>query len=768
MAETNCRFPEGTKIAVKLDKLYRQKSSPQLLDRMSTRMVKCAALLEPGGFLGWQMDIPVKGKARMHLFGTEALCRDDLDWIAEKTGKTAKCEPNGEILSTLTEVYEFCLPIAYEAKPDNEVRLGLNRRYTDEEFAKWPLAFSAQFVPLIRTLRDSGTVLRAVIGPATGEERTKCLKTTLHSFDINRHDVRDYVGNPVRARVLLRLPAAPSIRLKSVLEEAVSGAKLRFLGSMTNARAADAWDSPLRGAAVLPDYAARILMMEPCLSEAVIGVELCEEKAKPIPASHKNPKEKNAIELGRATDASGAKRKITVSELSLRRHYQIVGQSGSGKSTLLAAMTLSAIRQGYGLTFFDPHGSTVDTVLHALPEKYADRVRVVRIGDADHPVPVNIWDCGDPVREERNISDLCELFGDIFDPNKQGFVGPRYERWLSLFSKLSLALLGRSASFESISVISQSQDNMLKACRAVASKYPELVESIKQEYGLDKSSDWHQTLAWLLCKFQKLTSVEQLRATFGAGADALDFAHTIDTDVVTLIDLGSPALGSNAARVAGTMLLMKLWRAALERKDRAKTHLVVLDEAALFQSILPKMLAESRKFGLAITLCCQHSSQLTQEIREALEANSANFSAFRLSPRDAATAAIRFDDPSMSVSLTRLDTFRAITTLSVNEQQTAPFTLEINRPKPQSNGEEIAAMIEKRSIETLVEPYRDRRALTAAEILDILNHPEKRANKTIEELPPVRAIPELRAPGPVDMPYWLREWTNWNDARKSA
>ena len=190
----------------------------------------------------------------------------------------------------------------------------------------------------------------------------------------------------------------------------------------------------------------------------------------------------------------------------------------------------------------------------------------------------------------------------------------------------------------------------------------------------------------------------------------------------------------------------------------------------MFQTVLPKMLVEARKFGVGIVLCHQHADQLTREIREALEANSANFSAFRLSPKDASVAAIRFDDPTMMVALTRLDAFRAVTTLSVNGQQTAPFTLEIERPKPQKNGEEIAAKIEAQSRKTLVEPYRALRALTAAEILDFLNNPEKRetlkrksqlhAHRSVPP-EPIRSAPP--APLPVerkdeDTPNWLDCW----------
>lgn len=433
----------------------------------------------------------------------------------------------------------------------------------------------------------------------------------------------------------------------------------------------------------------------------------------------------------KATDTSGTRRKITIGTGDLVRHYQIVGQTGTGKSTLLTTIILSAIERGHGLTFFDPHGSTIDTVIRSLPEKYADRVRVVRIGDIQNPVPLNIWDSDDPIREERNISDLCELFADIFDPKGEGIVGPRYERWLATFAKASIAFLGRRASLESIAVISQSQENMLKLFKIIRSDFPEIAETIKQEYGMDNSSDFQGQLNWYLCKFQRLTAVEQLRLTLGAGANALDLGRTIDTDTVTLIDLASPTIGTHAARIVGTLLLMKLWNAAMARRRRDHMHLVVVDEASLFQTNpMPRMLAESRKFGISMVLCHQHTGQLTPQIRDALEANSANFSAFRLSPKDAATASIRFDDPAVGAQLARLDAFNAITTLSVGGHQTAPFTLETESPRKIKNGEEIARRIERRSIETLVDPYEGLEALTPGQIQYLLNEGAKRRQKT--------------------------------------
>ena len=698
----------------------------RLSERMSSRMVKCASVLSAGEFVGWQMNVPTKGVVNMTVFGTDDICKSDLGWIVEKTAKTKSSNGIGKIPASCDRLYELCLPvIEQDCTTGSSIGFEAVSTQRGSSYSKGPTCYSTQFDEVIQILREQGGAFRVTIGPANEEECDSCRKHTIRSFNDKNVDVNDYVGRPVKVRALFRLASAPSARMRTVTEEAVCGSKLRFVGTMDDQPAVDVWDNPLCGAVTFPDYAARIMILEPELFESVIGIELCEEEMKKIPVGHSVTKDKKAVVIGKAIDHSGVPKRIAIGEMDLRRHYQIIGQTGTGKSTLIATVILNAIQQGYGLTFFDPHGSTIDTVLKAIPREYADRVRVVRIGDIENPVPFNIWDSDDPVKEERTISDLCELFADIFDPRKEGIVGPRYERWLSVFAKASIAFLGRRASLESIAVISQSKDNMLKVSKLINDKYPELVETIKQEYGFDRSADFQQTLNWYLCKFQRLTSVEQLRKTLGAGANALDFAHTIDTNTVTLIDLASPTIGTLAARLMGSLMLMKLWNAILVRKNRDMTHMVVVDEAALFQTNpMPKMLAESRKFGVSMVLCHQHTGQLSPEIRDALEANSANFSAFRLSTGDAANAAIRFDDPQMRVKLTRLSAFNAITTLSINGRQTAPFTLETIKTKPLKDGEIIAKEIEDKSKKTLVDPYREFAALTPAEIVDRLNRPK--------------------------------------------
>ena len=707
-------YPTNTKTIVTLARLIRPDTARTLSERLSGRMIPAAAHLAAGGFLGWQLAMRRDGAAQITLFGSADTDEADLRWMAEQTAIVG--ERADAALPEISLVYTLRLPEGQHRRG----AVGFARREDPAAEVLWPQRFSAVFPELCAALRQTGGMLRFLVGPSEAEAQADCRTQTEKTWRRSEIPLEDYLGTPVRAQTLLALPEAASLRLKTVLRAAIPGAAL------VPARKTD-WSKPLDSAPVLPDFAARILMLEPIAAEErVPGVECCDAPAEPIPMTFDETEAPGAITIGEAETTGGETRGVTLGTTDLRRHWQIIGQTGTGKSTLLAHSICSAISQGHGLTFFDPHGTTITQVLRMLPADQAQRVQVLRLGDAAHPIPLSLWSSFDPEREERTVNDLASLLMEIFDKQQRGIAGPRWERWFSVFCKAAIAVYGPRANFETIIHVSQDREAMRKLAWAVQDRHPDLAQTIRTEYLDNDSRDYADLINWCVSKLQRLTNVAQLRNCLGAGANALDFASLLDTDAVTLIDLAVPAMGTHAARVLGTILLQQLWIAAQQRQGTDRTHLVLLDEAHLFQQVLPAMLAEGRKFGLGIVLAHQHCGQLAEEVRDALEANSASFSAFRLSARDAREALPRLEDERLHTMLCRLDAFRAVTTISVDGRQSEPFTLCIPKPEPRPENDPVAAGIERRSRARLSEAYRSLRPLTAAERLQWLESPPAR------------------------------------------
>ena len=228
-------FPESTTVRVTLDRLIAREGNRQLSQRLSSRMVKCASVLEREEHLGWQLLVPEKGLVRMELFGSGALRRDDLEWMAEEMARTGSGSLLKDSPLPFSEVYELYLPVA-EERGTSTIGFGASGQRKEETIG-WPWGCPVQFGELIGALRRTGGMFRGVIGPACREEQLLCQKNTLRTFDAAGIDPREYIGRPVRARFLFRFPQAPSIRLRAVLEEAAPGAKLRYLGTMDQPKA---------------------------------------------------------------------------------------------------------------------------------------------------------------------------------------------------------------------------------------------------------------------------------------------------------------------------------------------------------------------------------------------------------------------------------------------------------------------------------------------------------------------------------------------------
>jgi len=698
-------------------------------------MVRLVSNLSPGQWIGWQMAVPTKGLVDMSLMATEELRASDLGWVSEETAKYEQLS-EAALQSKLaidwepSWVYEGFLQAA---EGSNTSKIGFNHELSTDSLSeepniflgqhRWPLRFSTQFAELVAALREEGGVLRYLVGAAAPEAQLQAANLVMNTWQPCDVDVNDYIGMPVNTRLLFLLPHSPSARLMAIVNESVSGLILRPVGSVEQEKALQTWLHPLRHGNVLPDYAARILACEPRAGKSVImGIQTHTPPAKIFPALHTPSEASKSLHIGKATAISGLETDISLSEADMKRHWQIIGQTGTGKSSLLLSIMQKAILQGYGITFFDPHGTTIDILLTMIPRKHSHKVRVIRVGDTENPVPMNLWNTDDPKKAERTIADLAELFGNIFDPKYEGIVGPRWERIFSQFAAASIALLGKRASLESIIALTSNKTILAQAIKILKKRHPTIAQSLQMEHLEDKSSEYNNLISWFVAKFQRFTSVAQLRDTLGAGANAMDFASWIDTDTVTLVDLGMPEIGASAARVVGTMLLLQLWTASLSRENKERTHLVVMDEVQLFQTNpLPQMLAEARKFGLALIMAHQHANQLSVNVREAMAANTANFSAFRLSVKDAYAVEDRLSIEKATQELSRMDAFRALTTLSVDGKQSPSFTLMIPKPIPLDDGQQTKGEIEKRSIHELVDPYRGDRSLTAEEVTRLIS-----------------------------------------------
>ena len=484
-----------------------------------------------------------------------------------------------------------------------------------------------------------------------------------------------YLGEPIAARLFVGHDAHLSPRVRAALRNRGAGLTLRTL-DLTDIEHQRAWAgvSDTLLAAALPFGAAQCLTVIPAPgSDAeVCGIPTIESPTTAVPVAENVCTD--GLRLGSAESASGEVRDVRIAVEELLLHAQVIGSTGTGKSSLLAGLVGEAQAAGLGVSVIDPHGHLVERIIAETPAGRVASVVGVRHGDPDRPIPVNPFAGRNP---EMMSGVLVEVLRELHDPRNQGFMGPVWEQWLGGFMALQRALIGPRANLALLPEMAADQKRLGRLVMEISELHPEAAEKM-QNIVSRRPEDYAESASWFVSKFERMINSPELRGILGSGRDAVDVTEVIDRQQVLLIDLAAPILGGLGAQLVGEMWLAKHWEALAQRADPQRPHLLIVDEAHLFASgLLPRLLTQARKFGVAVVLAHQNLEQLTPGLREAVLASTNNVIVFRTGLQEAAAAHERLGTWSGG-PLTRLPRLTAATTLSTGAGLTDAFTLRVD------------------------------------------------------------------------------------------
>ena len=320
------------------------------------------------------------------------------------------------------------------------------------------------------------------------------------------------------------------------------------------------------------------------------------------------------------------------------RHLYISGQTGTGKSTLLLNLILQDIEAGAGVAVLDPHGDLVEVILRNVPEERRNDVVLVDPSDPVAVVGVNLLEAETPVQQEYVVSELCNMFYELFDPARQGIVGPRFETMLRQAALLLLAHPEEPSSLLDITTLFT--DDAVRKHLVKGLEDPILTEFWLGEMQLDRSREWQEVVSWFRSKFEIFRTSKLVRSVIGQAESTISFSDILSERRILLVNLSKGMLGEYNSSLIGHIVFTRLWSAALERAtvdvSQRPDFFVYVDE---FQNMtsesLPDVLSEARKFRVGITLANQFFSQIPERTRDAIMGNVGNRITFRVGPKDA-------------------------------------------------------------------------------------------------------------------------------------
>lgn len=348
-----------------------------------------------------------------------------------------------------------------------------------------------------------------------------------------------------------------------------------------------------------------------------------------------------------------------------------MGKTGMGKSTLLKNLIVQDLYRGHGLAVIDPHGDLIAEVLTHIPKSRTHEVILFNPSDFSHPMGFNVFSPVAPDRRPLLASQTTSVFTALW----QQFWGPRSDHYLR---NVTLSLLDVPGS------------TLLWIPRLLTDKtfrhqyiMPHLTNPVvknfwRTEFEETPASLLRESIMPLLNKAGAFLSTFPLRNILGQVKGSLDTEFIMNERRILLCNLAKGAIGEDAAKLLGSLIITKLFLTALARtgepEAERKDFFVFIDELQTFQTpILQSALSEGRKYHLNLTLAAQFLDKLDDELTAAILGNVGTLMTFTLGSLDAKTLSLEFLPELGMQDLERLDRFEIAIKLGMNHTQTIPF-----------------------------------------------------------------------------------------------
>lgn len=374
------------------------------------------------------------------------------------------------------------------------------------------------------------------------------------------------------------------------------------------------------------------------------------------------------------TDFRGKKTTFGIKSEDRARHMYVIGKTGMGKSTLLENLAIQDIKNGEGICFIDPHGSTAQKLLDYVPEERKRDVLYFAPFDLEFPVAFNVMEDVGADKRHLVVSGLMSAFKKIW-------VDAWSARMEYILSNTLLALLEYPGS------------TLLSINKMLADKkYREEVVRHVQDPGVrsfwvDEFAGYSDRYAQeatpaIQNKVGQFTSNPLIRNIIGQSKSTFDLRQMMDEKKIVIVDLSKGRIGESNANLLGSMLITKLYLAAMSRADLSATELKNLPSFYLyvdeFQSFANEsfadILSEARKYKLSLTIAHQYIEQMPEEVRAAVFGNVGTTIAFRVGPFDAEVLEKIFFPPFTKEDIVNLGFAQIYLTLMIDGVGSPPFS----------------------------------------------------------------------------------------------
>jgi uncharacterized membrane protein YgcG len=356
------------------------------------------------------------------------------------------------------------------------------------------------------------------------------------------------------------------------------------------------------------------------------------------------------------------------------RHVYVIGKTGMGKSTLLENMAVQDIQNGEGMAFIDPHGKTAELLLNYVPENRVKDILYFAPFDMENPISFNVLEDVGYDKRHLVVSGLMSTFKKI---------------WLDAWSARMEYILSNTL----LALLETPGTTLLGVNRMLADKdyRKKIVDNIKdpsvKSFWVDEFAKYTDRFAAeatpaIQNKIGQFTSNPLIRNIIGQPKSSFDIRKMMDEGKIIIINLSKGRVGESNANLLGSMLITKIYLAAMSRADVSEKELQKLPNFYLyvdeFQSFANEsfadILSEARKYKLNLTIAHQYIEQMSEEVRAAVFGNVGTMITFRVGAFDAEVLEKEYAPQFTAEDLVNLGFAQIYLKLMINGVSSQPFS----------------------------------------------------------------------------------------------